>query len=132
MVSDGAGVSTIENAFGVLRQVMGAALEDNRIARNPCDGVKLPKRKHADRGYLSHAQVAVLADAVERNGTVVKFLAYTEPAVGRNGRTAGVRFRYAAPPCQRVPIGHRIRWSGLVGTQDTRAPVCALPGSTGR
>jgi integrase len=77
MASDGAGVPTIENAFGVLRQVMGAALEDNRIARNPCDGVKLPKRKHADRGYLSHAQVAVLADAVERNGTVVKFLAYT-------------------------------------------------------
>jgi integrase len=54
-----------------------AALEDNRIARNPCDGVKLPKRKHADRGYLSHAQVAALADAVERNGTVVRFLAYT-------------------------------------------------------
>jgi integrase len=77
MVSDGSGVPTIENAFGVLRQVMGAALEDNRIARNPCDGVKLPKRKHADRGYLSHAQVAALADAVERNGTVVKFLAYT-------------------------------------------------------
>jgi site-specific recombinase XerC len=61
MVSDGAGVPTIENTFGVLRQVMGAALEDNRIARNPCDGVKLPKRMHADRGYLSHAQVAVLA-----------------------------------------------------------------------
>ena len=35
MVADGAGVPTIENAFGVLRQVMGAALEDNRIARNP-------------------------------------------------------------------------------------------------
>jgi integrase len=77
MVSDGAGVPTIENAFGVLRQVMGAALEDNGIARNPCDGVKLPKRKHADRGYLSHAQVAALADAVERDGIVVRFLAYT-------------------------------------------------------
>ena len=29
-------------------------------------GVKLPKPKHADRGYLSHAQVAALAAAVER------------------------------------------------------------------
>jgi len=69
------GVPTIENAFSVLRQVLGSALEDNRIARNPCDGVKLPKRKHADRGY--HAQVVLLADAMERNGIIVKFLPYT-------------------------------------------------------
>jgi integrase len=39
--------------------------------------VRLPKRKHADRGYLTHAQVAALADAVDRNATVVRFLAYT-------------------------------------------------------
>lgn len=43
MISDDVGVPTIENAFGVLRQVRGSALEDNRIARNPCDGVKLPR-----------------------------------------------------------------------------------------
>ena len=42
MVAEGAGVPIIENAFGVLRQVLGAAVEDNRLARNPCDGVKLP------------------------------------------------------------------------------------------
>jgi integrase len=40
--------------------------------------VRLPKRKHADRGYLTHAQVAALADAVDRNATVVRFLAYTD------------------------------------------------------
>ena len=39
--------------------------------------MRLPKRKHADRGYLTHAQVAALADAVDRNATVVRFLAYT-------------------------------------------------------
>ena len=66
MVADEVGAPTIENAFGLLRQVLGAAVEDSRIPRNPCDGVKLPKRQHADRGYLSHAQVAALADAVER------------------------------------------------------------------
>ena len=63
LVAEGAGAPTIENAFGVLRQVMGAALEDKRIPRNPCDGVKLPKRQHADRGYLSHTQVTALARA---------------------------------------------------------------------
>lgn len=77
MVAEGAGTPIIESAFGVLRQVLGAAVEDNRLARNPCDGVKLPKRKHADRGYLSHEQVATLASRVERNPEVVRFLAYT-------------------------------------------------------
>ena len=77
MAADEVGAPTIENAFGLLRQVMGAALEDNRIARNPCDGVRLPKRQHADRGYLTHAQVSALADAVDRQPEVVRLLAYT-------------------------------------------------------
>ncbi|MGO9650708.1 site-specific integrase [Mycobacterium sp.] len=39
--------------------------------------MRLPKRQHADRGYLSHVQVAALAVAVDRQGEVVRFLAYT-------------------------------------------------------
>jgi integrase len=77
MVAEDLSVATIENAFGVLRQVLGAAVEDNCIPRNPCDGVRLPKRQHADRGYLSHGQVAALAGAVERLPEVTRFLAYT-------------------------------------------------------
>lgn len=73
----GFGVATIENAFGLLRLVLGAAVEDRRIPRNPCYGVKLPKRPHPDRGYLDDAQVAALAGAVERDSEVVRFLAYT-------------------------------------------------------
>lgn len=77
MVADGVGTPTIENAFGLHRQVLGAAVEDSRIPRNPCDGVRPPKRKHADRGYLSRAQVAALADAVDCQSEVVRFLSYT-------------------------------------------------------
>jgi integrase len=77
MISDEVGVATIIHAFGVLRQVLGAAVDDHRIPRNPCDGVKLPKSKHADRGYLSHTQVAALAAAIERLPEVIRFLAYT-------------------------------------------------------
>jgi integrase len=77
MVTEGAGTPIIENAFGVLRQVLGSAVEDSRIPRNPCDGVKLPKRQHSDRGYLTHGQVVALAAAVERDPTVVRFLTYT-------------------------------------------------------
>jgi integrase len=43
----------------------------------PCDGVKMPKSKHADRGHLSHAQVAALAAAVTYLPEVIQFLAYT-------------------------------------------------------
>jgi hypothetical protein len=60
---------------GQSRQVLGAAVEDHRIPRNPCDGVKLPKSEHADRGYLSHAQVAALAAAVGWLPEVIRFLA---------------------------------------------------------
>jgi site-specific recombinase XerC len=77
MRADEVGTPTIENAFGLLRQILGAAVEDRRIPRNPCDGVRLPKRTHADRGYLSHGQVAALAVAVDRNPDVVRFLVYT-------------------------------------------------------
>jgi integrase len=77
LVAAETGVATIENAFGLLRQILGAAVEDNRIPRNPCQGVRLPKRKHPDRGYLNHAQVAALAAAVNRHPEVVRFLAYT-------------------------------------------------------
>jgi integrase len=77
MIASEIGVATIENAFGLLRQTLGAAVEDNRIPRNPCDGVRLPKRQHRDRGYLSHTQVAALAAAVGRHPEVVRFLAYT-------------------------------------------------------
>ena len=37
MRAEGLGVPSIENAFGLLRQVLGAAVEDRRIPRNPCE-----------------------------------------------------------------------------------------------
>lgn len=74
---EGCSAATIENALGVLRQVLALAVEDRRIPRNPCDGVKAPRRKHSARAYLTHQQVAQLASAMTRDGVVVRFLAYT-------------------------------------------------------
>lgn len=106
---DELGVPGIENAFGVLRQVLGAAAEDARIPRNPCDGVKLPKRQHADRGYLTHTQVAALADAVERDGTVVRFLAYTGL---RWGELAALRVQDFDMLRRRVNVSRAVTESG--------------------
>ncbi|MGH3556634.1 tyrosine-type recombinase/integrase [Mycobacterium sp.] len=77
LVAAASEAATIENALGVLRMVLALAVEDRRIARNPCEGVKAPPRKHNQRAYLTHAQVDELASTMVRDGLVVRFLAYT-------------------------------------------------------
>jgi integrase len=109
MVADGVGVPGIENAFGLLRQVLGAAVEDRRIPRNPCEGVRLPKRKHADRGYLTHAQVAALVAAVDRHPEVVRFLSYTGL---RWGEMAALRVQDFDMLRRRVNISRSVTESG--------------------
>jgi integrase len=109
MVADGAGTPTIENAFGVLRQLLAAAVEDRRIPRNPCEGVRLPKRKHSNRGYLSHQQVAALASAVERQGEVVRCLSYTGL---RWGEMAALRVQDFDMLRRRVNVSRSVTESG--------------------
>lgn len=77
LAAEGAAATTIETALGVLRMVLGLSVEDRRIPRNPCDGVKAPPRQHNQRAYLTHQQVDELTDAMARDGLVVRFLAYT-------------------------------------------------------
>ena len=73
----GAKPATIENALSVLRQILEMAVEDKRISRNPCAGVKSPRRHYRPRGYLTHEQVELLAAEVGDYATVIRFLAYT-------------------------------------------------------
>ncbi|MGX9294578.1 tyrosine-type recombinase/integrase [Tsukamurella paurometabola] len=77
LAAGGSQAATIENALGVLRMVLALAVEDRRIPRNPCEGVKAPRRKHSARAYLTHGQVAELVEAMDRDGDVIRFLAYT-------------------------------------------------------
>ncbi len=77
LVVAGAKPATVENALSVLRQILEMAVEDRRLLRNPCSGVKTPRRQHRSRGYLMHHQVELLAAEVGDYATVVHFLAYT-------------------------------------------------------
>lgn len=77
LVSGDTGVPSIENAHGLLRMILDAAVEDGRLSRNPAAGIKLPKRTHPDRGYLSHQQLRELAEHCEDDGLVVLTLGYT-------------------------------------------------------
>jgi integrase len=77
--------------------------------RNPFTGVRLPKRTHSDRGYLSHSQVAALASAVERQGEVVRFLAYTGL---RWGEMAALRVQDFDMLRRRVNVSRSVTESG--------------------
>lgn len=77
LASQGSSARTIETALGVLRMILGLAVEDRRIASNPCNGVKAPRREHSRRAYLTHQQVNDVAEAMARDGLVIRFLAYT-------------------------------------------------------
>lgn len=78
MAAAGVGVATMERATGVLRQVLAVGVEDGHLASNPAADVRVPRRQHRARGYLSHGQVEALAGRLEApDAALVRFLAYT-------------------------------------------------------
>ncbi|WP_319457548.1 MULTISPECIES: tyrosine-type recombinase/integrase [unclassified Mycobacterium] len=101
----GAGPATIENALSVLRQVPELAVVDRRLARNPCAGVKAPRRQHRSRGYLTHDQVELLVRRDERNASAVRFLAYTGL---RWGEMAALRVEAVDMLRRRVHVHHAV------------------------
>ena len=111
MLADGVGVPTVTHSFGLLRQILGAAVEDCCIPRNPCEGVKLPKRQHTNRGYLSHVQVAALAAAVDRHPEVIRFLAYTGL---RWGEMAALRVQDFDMLRRRVNVSRSVSYCGTL------------------
>jgi integrase len=78
LVETGLSPSRIRNATRVLSQVLAAAVEGGRLARNPAAGVRLPKRVEREMLFLDGEQVEALADAIApRYRVLVYFLAYT-------------------------------------------------------
>ncbi|GAA5156388.1 MULTISPECIES: tyrosine-type recombinase/integrase [Amycolatopsis] len=69
--------ASVIKVHGVFSQMLAWAVKDARLARNPAEGVRLPRPALPDHRYLNHAQVAALADACGSYGIVVRFLAYT-------------------------------------------------------
>ena len=55
--------ATVRKVHRVLSQVLGSAVRDGRLARNVADGIALPRVRSEERRYLTHGQVAELADA---------------------------------------------------------------------
>jgi integrase len=116
----GAGLSAkrARKAHQVLAQVLDAAVDGGKLARNVAAGVKLPKVQRREMGFLDAVQVEQLADAIDpRFATLVRVAAYTglRPCelvalrVGRLDLLRGtVRVAEAAPE-----VAGRLEWGGV-------------------
>jgi site-specific recombinase XerC len=67
--------ASVRRAHRVLSLLLSSAVKDNRIARNPADGVSLPHSSQPHKRYLTHEQVAMLADAAGDHGLLIRVLA---------------------------------------------------------
>jgi len=105
--------SSVRQAHRVLSLVLAHAVRDGRISKNPAEGVRLPRAVRSHMIFLTHGQVAKLADACQPHDTLVYVLAYTgirwgEAAALRAGRIDLVRRRLAIDEATSEVGGHVI------------------------
>jgi integrase len=90
LVRDGAAPRAVAKVCGVFRQILGWAAQDGRLARNPAEGVPIPRPGLTHHRYLDHTQVATLARECSEYAPLVRLLAYTGL---RWGEAAAIRVR---------------------------------------
>ena len=90
MRSEGLSASRTRQAYHLMTSMLDDAVKDNRLSRNPAAGVSLPRLPKTERRYLTHGQVAALADAASDYRLLVCVLAYTGL---RWGEVAALRAR---------------------------------------
>lgn len=74
--------------------ILNAAVDDGRLVRNPASRVKLPRDRRREKRFLSHDEVAALADAAGPDRLAVLVLAYSGL---RFGELAAFRVRNVDP-----------------------------------
>lgn len=98
--------ATIRKVHRVLSQALDFAVKDGRLASNPASGVSLPRVHTEEKLYLTHRQVAVLAESCGAiYGPVVRFLAYTGL---RFGEMAALRVKHLDFERQRVIVAESV------------------------
>jgi integrase len=118
LVGGGLSAKRARKAHQVLAQVLDAAVDGGKLARNVAAGVKLPKVQRREMHFLDAVQVEAIADAIDpRYPTLVRVAAYTglRPCelvalrVGRLDLLRGtVRVAEAAPE-----VAGRLEWGGV-------------------
>lgn len=76
-ISSGMSASRVHHAHFVLRSILDLAVRDRRIRENPARGVELPSLPMRGRHvYLTHGQLAALADAAGAYRPLILVLGY--------------------------------------------------------
>ena len=91
--------TVVRGAHNCLSQILALAVADGMLRKNPCAGIRLPKKGKAIKVYLTISQLRELADECTRHGELVWLLG-----------TSGLRFGEAAAlrPCDLDPLRGRI------------------------
>jgi integrase len=76
------GATTIRQSYRLLRQILESAFLEERISRNPCAGIKLPKIVTAEKRGLSIEELTALALECGQYGPVIMFLGSTGLRIG--------------------------------------------------
>ena len=76
-LSDSLAPSSVRKIHVVFSGLMKYAVQDRRIPRNPCDGIRLPRVAASTRGYLTPEYVDELAALCGPDRDVIYLLAYT-------------------------------------------------------
>ena len=104
---NGAGLSPsrVGQCLLVLKQILDLAVLDGRLSRNVAKAVKAPRPTRGEQRFLTHEQLAMLADECGRYGsqyrTLILLLGYTGL---RWGEARALRVRHVDPLRRRVEI----------------------------
>jgi integrase len=105
MRAGGLSAQRTRHAYHVLKALLDAAVADNRLARNPIAGVKLPRLPRGQQRYLTHEQLAALADAAGDYRSLVLVLGYCGL---RWGEAAGLRVGRVDPLRGRLIVAETV------------------------
>ena len=120
--------ATVHKVAGILRKVLGDAVDSGLIARNPAERVRLPRSERREMRFLTPAKLADLADTIDpRYRGAVILGGY---AGLRAGEMFGLRAHRVDPLHQRVHIAEiatHVRGHLYVGPPKTRASHRTVP-----
>ena len=107
--------STVRRIHGVLHEAMDAAAQENLIARNPTDGIILPRKKAAPKQVLNNAQLERFMTAIQEDKVWYDFF-YTELTTGlRRGEICASCGRTSTRPTALSPSDGPSMRNGAAG-----------------
>ncbi len=127
LVADGLRPSSVRQTHRVLSLILDAAVQDERIGRNPAHGARLPRPTRTEPMYLNPEQVGSLAEAAGSYELMILTLAFTGLRFGELAALKVGRFdpfRKRLNVVESVPeVGSQLVWTTPKTHQARSVPV---------